>query len=239
MQTKIYNLTLQKTQDKQYIEMLYDDIYNEYYWSEDWSQEFYITLAKLGFISTSCDTKDGLVLLPELQLHYGILDFKNLHISKKVHQLINQKKYTLHFNTRFDEVIDKLAMQHKDNWCRNEYAQLMKQLYKERDKSDDFKIRSVELISTQSSELIAGEIGYQIGKTYTSLSGFSSKEKKYSNWGTLQLVLLAQHLEKEGFSFWNLGHPHMLYKQKLGSIIHTRKKFLIRWKEATKVLPLS
>lgn len=45
--------------------------------------EFYIELARAGFISTTYDTEDGLILLPELQYNYAILDFKNLHISKK------------------------------------------------------------------------------------------------------------------------------------------------------------
>jgi len=230
---KIYNITLQQFKNNQSLkEILYEDMKNDYYWSEDWSEEFYVKLAKMGFISTTYDTKDGLILLPELQFEYGILDFKNLHISKKVIKLIKNDDATLCFNTRFDEVIDRFSIQHKNNWLKDEYVELMKNLYKNRDTIDGFKITSVELISKEDNMLIAGEIGYMIGKTYTSLSGFSLKEKKYNNYGKLQLVLLAKYLEKEGFSFWNLGHPHMEYKQKLGSITHSRKDFLCRWQEA-------
>ncbi|MCD6173937.1 MAG: hypothetical protein J7J96_09180 [Sulfurimonas sp.] len=207
-------------------------MHNDYYWSDDWSEEFYIELAKMGFICTSYDTKEGLVLLPELQFDYGILDFKNLHISKKIKKLIKKDNCTLCFNTRLDEVVDRLSTQHKYNWLKDEYAQLVKNLYKNRDKINGFKIISVELISKETKELIAGEIGYIIAKTYTSLSGFSSKEKKYNNYGKLQLVLLSKYLQKRGFSFWNLGHPHMEYKQKLGSVTHTREEFLKRWQEA-------
>ena len=229
MQAKIYNLTLEHIQNNYYMELICKDTQNDYYWSEDWSEEFYIALAKMGFISTTYDTKEGLILLPELQLEYGILDFHNLHISKKVKKLLNQNLYSLHFNTHFDEVIHQLSIQHRYNWFKGEYVQLMQKLYKNRDKRDDFQILCIALISNDTDELIAGEIGYKIGKTYTSLSGFSSKEKKYNNCGKLQLVLLAKHLEKEGFSFWNLGHPHMEYKQKLGSVTHTREEFLKRW----------
>jgi len=214
--------------------MIYEDMTNDYYWSEDWSEELYIELSKMGFISTSYETKEGLVLLPELQLEYGVLDFKNLHISRKVKKLISQDSCKLLFNTRFNDVIDRFSSQHKDNWLKGEYIQLLKKLYKNIDKRDDFKIISVELVSKDTDELIAGEVGYKIGNTYTSLSGFSSKEKKYNNYGTLQLVLLAKYLQKEDFSFWNLGHPHMLYKQKLGSITVSRKEFLLRWLEAIK-----
>ena len=77
--------------------------------------------------------------------------------------------------------------------------------------------------------LIAGEIGYKIGKTYTSLSGFSKKDKKYNNWGKLQMILLAKHLEENSFSFWNLGHPYMQYKFDLGAKLYSREDFLEKW----------
>ncbi len=233
MQPKIYNLTPQSFKERPGLkEALYEDESNDYYWSEDWSEEFYVELAKMGFISTSFDTKEGLVLLPELQFEYAILDFENLHISKKTQKLLNADVATLSFNARFDEALERFSTQHKNNWLKNEYAELMKKLHKNQDAHANFKIISVELICKERDELIAGEIGYAIGRTYTSLSGFSSKEKKYDNYGTLQLVLLAKRLQKEGYVFWNLGHPHMEYKQKLGSVTHTRKEFLKRWEKA-------
>ncbi|MEA2100896.1 MAG: hypothetical protein U9P72_12290 [Campylobacterota bacterium] len=237
MPAQIYKLTLQDFKNQPYLkEIIYQNSSNDYYWSDDWSEEFYIELAKMGFISTTYDTKEGLVLLPELQFEYGILDFKNLHISKKVKKMMKENSFTLCFDTKFDSVIDKFSTQHKNNWLKDEYTQLVKNLYKNRDKTDNFKITSVELFSKDSDELVAGEIGYKIGKTYTSLSGFSLKEKKYNNCGNLQLILLAKYLEENDFDFWNLGHPHMIYKQKLGSITHSREEFLKRWQESTNCL---
>ncbi len=230
MPATIYQLTLENIQNKIYRESISQDMGNDYYWSKDWSEEFYIELAKMGFISTTYDTKEGLILLPELQAEYGILDFKNLHISKKVQKLLNKNEYTLTFNTKLDEVIQQFSLQHRHNWLKDEYVQMIQKLYK--NKRADFEIYSVELISNKNQKLIAGEIGYKIGKTYTSLSGFSSKEKQYTNCGKLQLVLLARYLQKEKFSFWNLGHPHMEYKKQLGSVTYSRKEFLKRWNEA-------
>lgn len=222
-------------QDENYFEeVISKDINNEYYWTNDWNADLYVKLAILGFISTSHDTKEGLILLPELQLQYGILDFKNLHISKKVQKLVQSNDAKLCFNTRFDEILTQFSKQHKYNWLKNEYIELMQELFLKKNELDNFKITSIALIDKKTDALIAGEIGYVIGKTYTSLSGFSSKEKKYTNYGTLQLVLLAKHLQSKEFSFWNLGHPHMQYKKHLGSITHSRKEFLSRWKEATK-----
>jgi len=232
-QPQIYYLTHEKLNEKLYFEEhICKDMQNSYYWSDDWSEEFYIKLAQMGFISTTYDTKECLVLLPELQFDYAILDFKDLHISKKVKKLLDEENYTFSLNSRFDEVLEKIASQHKYNWLKDEYIQLLKNLYKNNDKNSNFQIVSTEITAKDSSKLISGEVGYIIGSTYTSLSGFSSKEKEYNNYGNLQLVLLAQHLEKEGFTFWNLGHSHMEYKLRLGCKTYSREEFLKRWKEA-------
>ena len=100
-------------------------------------------------------------------------------------------------------------------------------MYKNPD--NNFSILSIELYDKNSKELIAGEIGYKINSTYTSLSGFSSKDENYKNWGKLQMVLLAFYLEKNNFSFWNLGHPYMQYKFDLGAKLYSREDFLKRW----------
>lgn len=202
---------------------------NSYYWSKDWSEAFYIALAKKGFISTSYDTPDGLLLLPELQYAYAVLDFENLHISHKVKRLLRKKKYILCINEHFEEVLERIQTQHKYNWLTGEYVTLMKNLFSKNGTYQDFELMSVTLFSKESKEIIAGEIGYKIAKTYTSLSGFSSREKEHNNCGTLQLVLLAQYLQKEGYDFWNLGHPHMEYKKQLGCTVLARNDFLQRW----------
>jgi Leu/Phe-tRNA-protein transferase len=96
---------------------------------------------------------------------------------------------------------------------------------------DNFQVISVAI--RENDTLIAGELGYIIGRTYTSLSGFSSSEKEYNNYGTAQLILLAQYLEESGFVFWNLGQVYMTYKLDLGAKIYERASFLKRWFKAT------
>jgi Leu/Phe-tRNA-protein transferase len=227
---QIYNITSAYLNNKDIFQnYICENLENNYYWSDDWSVEFYKQLAYEGFITTTFDTPEGLVLLPELQYEYAILDFKNLHISKKVKKLINSNKYTLSFNTKFDELINKFKLHHKDNWIRENYIDILNKIYKQNDK--EFLLLSVELTCNKTGDLIGGEVGYVIGTIYTSLSGFSSKDKEHNNCGNLQLVLLAKFLEKSNFSFWNLGHPHMDYKKKLGSTILSRDKFLKIWRE--------
>jgi len=227
---KIYNITSQYLNDKNIFENhICNDMTNNYYWSDDWSVEFYKQLAYEGFISTSFNDNDTLVLLPELQYEYAVLDFKNLHISKKVQKLIDKDNYTLSFNTKFDDLIEKFKIHHKDNWIVGKYIDILNTIYKQN--NEKFTILSVELNCNKTGVLIAGEIGYVIGSIYTSLSGFSSKEKEHNNCGNLQLVLLAKFLEKNNFSFWNLGHPHMEYKKKLGCNILPRDQFLNIWRK--------
>ncbi len=213
---------------------IYTNMSSNYYWSDDFSEEFYINAANAGFLTVSNFFDNRLLLLPELQFEYALLDFENLHISKKVKKIINEKKYHLSINKNFDTLLKKIEKYHENSWLTGKYLELILKLKKYHHKDIDFKIMSVELYCTKTDELIAGELGYKIGTTYTSLTGFRNKSKKYNSCGTLQLVLLALHLQENRFSFWNLGHAGMDYKHKLGATTHTREVFLKRWLSDTK-----
>lgn len=205
-----------------------------YYWSDDYSPEFYIKAATCGFITTSMYTKEGdFVLLPEIQYEYALLDFDDIRINKKVKKIINEKKYIFSINNRFDEVLYNLKTYHKDSWLNSDYINILKNI-KFNKLNENFKLISVEVCEKETKRLISGEIGYKIGKTYTSLSGFTTKEKKYNNWGKLQLVLLSDYLKDNGLNIWNLGHPQLQYKIDLGAKIYNRADFLAKWKEQLK-----
>lgn len=205
---------------------IYQDMSSNYYWSSDWSCEFYIELAYAGFISISHKYENSSILLPEIQFEYALLDFDDLHIPKKVKTLLKKDDFKFTFNTKFEKVINSISNYHKDSWLSKEYVLLLKNL-KNYKNNRNFQIVSVEISSIKSDNLIAGEIGYIIGQTYTSLTGFF--DKSYNNYGKLQLVLLANYLNSNGFVFWNLGHPYMKYKANLGAKIYSRDKFLKKW----------
>ena len=226
----VYYLTLDDIKDKN---ILFNHIYanenSNFYISDDLSKDFYINQAFCGFISTSVTLKRKFYLVPEMQFEYAILDFENLHISKKVQKLLNKNEYEFFINTNLNLVLENIEKFHKNNWLNSKYKELILSLKDYIHPTIDFEIFSIELYDKNTKELISGEIGYKINSTYTSLTGFSSNNKKYNNWGKLQLVLLAQYLEKNDFSFWNLGHPYMQYKFDLGAITYSRKEFLKRW----------
>lgn len=234
-QPTIYYLAYEDILDQDFLDNdIYPNLINSYYWSDQFNCEFYIHLAYCGFISVSFQTHNDLVLLPEIQTQYAILDFEDLHISKKVKKFLKQNNYELLIDNEINSVIDQIHLAYSDNWIVGKYKQLLNDLLEY--EHDNFQLCSAKLLDKQTKQMVAGEIGYIIGSTYTSLSGFSSKEKKYKNLGTLQLVLLAQYLGENHFSFWNLGHPHMAYKLALGAKIYDRDSFLTRWFSARNLI---
>jgi Leu/Phe-tRNA-protein transferase len=210
------------------MQRIYPDMRKNYYWSDDFSPEFYIAQAKAGFIAVT-DTYEGKeLLLPEIQFSYTLLHFDDLHISRKVRRIIRRDSPVLTVTTDIDPVIEKIRTYHRQCWLTEKYARTLKET---QDIQDDFQL--IAAYVEDGGTIIAGETGYIIGNTYTSLSGFSSKEKRYRNYGTLQLVLLAQYLQKNDFAFWNLGQSYMPYKFQLGAKQYDRNAFLKLWFEHT------
>ena len=203
---------------------IYPDMYKNYYWSDDFSAEYYIAKAKAGFIAVTDYYEEEELLLPEIQFNYALLDFDDLHISTKVKKLLENKTLQLEVSQDLDEVAEGINKLHRNNWLTAKYLNTLKM---SQGVDENFKVISAFI--RDEDEIVAGEIGYMIGKTYTSLSGFSEREKAYRNYGTAQLVLLAQYLQSNGFSFWNLGQCYMPYKLMLGAKIFEREAFLKRW----------
>jgi len=173
-------------------------------------------------------------LLPEIQFDYAILDFKDIKISSKVSKILKTNNYIFSVNNHFNEVCERIKNYHNDSWMKNEYIAILNNINNNEHLIKNFKLISVEVCEKGTNQLICGEIGYKVGKIYTSLSGFTTKEKKYNNWGKLQLVLLNNYLQKNGYTFWNLGHPQLQYKIDLGAKVYNRNDFLIRWNNENK-----
>jgi len=220
-------LDLHQLQNPVLLQYLYQNMIDDYYWSDDFSPRFYAAQARAGFMAVTEVHKGQELLLPELQKSYAVLDFVDLHISKKVRKLIKKNRYTLHAGLVLDPVAQKIREHHLHSWLSPRYLQTLKSL-----NSSKLGITVIAVSLRHEGIITAGEIGYIIGSTYTSLSGFASREKKYRNSGTLQLVLLAKWLQKNNFAFWNLGQPYMPYKFAIGAKKISRDEFLARWQTA-------
>lgn len=226
---KVYGISHDIILNRNFLEnFIYTSKELNYYYSEDFSPHFYIDLALAGFISIWYKENECEYLLPEMQFDYAVLEFTDLHISKKVQKLLKSPlKYHFFIDEYFEEILEILGKYHDNSWIKGKYCELLRNLKTTEYKKEKFQLTSFGILDKDTNKVVAGEIGYIThGKIYTSLSGFSSKEKKYNNYGNLQLVLLAQYLEKEHFLFWNLGHPYMDYKLKLGAKILSREEFL-------------
>ena len=222
--------------DVDFLELyVYPDLDRTLYWSDSWDPTFYVELARAGFISISHVDEDlGSLLVAELQPEYAVLDWKDLHLSRNVRRILRsgrlqQEGIELRVVADVTRVLDRIVAYHRPRtWLIPPYRDLLGRLPSEGD--DRFSLHGVELWSTSRDELVAGELGYSIGRTYTSLSGFcAADDPAWRDFGTLQLVLLAQRLERQGFAFWNLGHTSQAYKRALGAKRVARPDFLARW----------
>ena len=224
-QLGIHHLSYDDLTDQQTLhKFIYPDMFKNYYWSDDFSAEYYIAKAKAGFIAVTDYYEEEELLLPEIQFRYALLDFANLHISTKVKKLLQKRDLQLEVSQNLDEVVEGINTLHQYNWLTPKYLGTLKA---SQGVDENFKV--ISALIREEGEVGAGEIGYMIGKTYTSLSGFSKREKEYRNYGTAQLVLLALYLKENGFAFWNLGQSYMPYKLMLGAKIFEREDFLKRW----------
>ena len=210
-------------------EEIYANMHQHYYWSDDFSAKYYVAQAQAGFIAVSMERDGRFYLTPEIQKEYALLDFKDLHIGRKVKKLIKSKDLKIEVGYEFDELARKIQEYHVFCWFNETYLQILKEV-----NALDKNCHIVTVLLRDNREIIAGEVGYIIGRTYTSLTGFSSRKKEYKNYGTAQLVLLAEKLRQRGFDFMNLGQPFMPYKLDLGAKVLSREDFLERWFTSTK-----
>jgi hypothetical protein len=86
------------------------------------------------------------------------------------------------------------------------------------------QVHSIEV--WKDKQLVAGELGYQCGASFTSMTGFSTVDSS----GSVQLACLGRLLSKCGFELWDLGMD-MDYKQTLGAWLVPRHEFVQQFRE--------
>lgn len=212
------------------------DLSHSLYWAEGFDPAFYRLQARRGCIAVALDRGDRVFLMPELQEAYAVLDWENLRRSRSLSRLFRSGRLKelglrLVCNPDPGPILEALAERWgEESWLYPEYRGLMLALAREPRKG--LKPWGVELRAGEGGLLVAGELGYSIGRTYTSISGFRRREPEWSDLGKVQLHLLAALLEERGYAFWNLGHPRMQYKLDLGARVLDRRSFLERWERA-------
>ena len=155
------------------------------------------------------------ILLPKLHLVRSALFFPELHIKKSIHRFLSQ--YELRVNTDFDLILDKCVQIHGAEWLTPPLAGILKSMKNQRNK----RAVPVSFGVYREGELKAGEIGVVMGRVYTSYSGYYEEK----NAGTVQMILMAQWLNKTGFAFLDFGMP-LDYKTALGAQNITPRRFV-------------
>ncbi len=208
----------------------------DYYWSDEWTPEFFVAQAKAGFISISYETeKEGLgqVLLPQIHSANAVLDWGDLHLSKSTRRWMRSDRfrradYRLSLDHSLDAVLEGIARCHgENNWLDGRYPGLLNGVKSRR--WANFTLLPVGIVDGEGT-LLGGEIGCVTGRVYTSMSGFLDRSVPgFNHVGKLQLYWLGEYLRDAGFAFWNLGQPYMEYKFSLGAKRVSRAEFLERW----------
>lgn len=230
-QTTIEEITLDDVAHPERLESIHAGPF-DFYWTSDWSPEFYVELAKAGFISVAHEFGVMHLLLPQIQSAYAVLDWENLHVSRSTRRWMRssaciEQDYELSVGHDLFAVIEGIENCHgENNWMTGQYLRLLPRLLS--GSWDGFELMPVGLVNGEG-ELVAGEIGYRCGGIYTSLTGFSDRSRNHA--GKLQLLRLGEYLRDAGYAFWNLGHPYMQYKLDLGAKILKRADFLKRWRK--------
>jgi len=209
------------------LQQMYMDLTTDYYWSDDFSPQYYLAQAQAGMIAIAERHQGEEILLPELQRSYALLDFADLHVSRHARRIVRRDRPYLRVGMVLGPTAERIRAYHRHAWLSPRYEAILEALNAQR---SPLKIITATLY--HQNQPIAGEIGYILGRTYTSLSGYSSRDRRYRHYGITQLTLLGKWLEKQGFAFWNLGQPYMPYKFALGAKEYPRNAFLERWHPA-------
>ncbi|MGE9296011.1 MAG: hypothetical protein ACQKBV_06980 [Puniceicoccales bacterium] len=211
------------------------------FWADDWDPALFRALAKAGFLTISHrDPANQAILLPQLHDQYSVLDWPNIRLDRHIRRLVREETLAkrdihLRINTDPGPVCQSIQSCHKDSWLQPEYATLMQQLTEPR---EDLRAIGIELWDGQRDSLIGGELGYVMGRTYVSLTGFLDRSApEHNHLGKVQLAALGKLLERSGYAFWNLGQTYQKYKFDLGAKATPRIAFLRRWLRAIKQTP--
>eukprot|EP00033_Pygsuia_biforma_P004296 GCRY01004711.1.p1 GENE.GCRY01004711.1~~GCRY01004711.1.p1 ORF type:complete len:414 (+),score=84.23 GCRY01004711.1:188-1429(+) len=127
-------------------------------------------------------------------------------------------KYTFSVNQAWEQVLNSCVAQHGENWL---YPQLRTAFSFIHSHPEDFFTQFISVEIWDGDTLVAGELGYIVGKIYTSLTGFYTQ----SGAGSVQMTCLGLWLQKAGAKIWDLG-MFLPYKTNYGVMLITRLQWM-------------
>ncbi|MEM9119698.1 MAG: hypothetical protein AAGD09_17710 [Cyanobacteria bacterium P01_F01_bin.56] len=191
----------------------------EFCTATDLTPAFVAAVCYHGYLPMGEQVADLPLLLIKSHHQRCVLEFANLHLSRKLKRYA--RGLTLTMNQNFDECLGAIANHHSPTWLIAPLCNALIQLHQH--PHSQVALHSIEIYN-DDARLVAGEVGYTTGAIYTSLAGFHTQNGA----GSIQLALLGQILASSGFAFWDLG-MNLPYKRQLGADLVPRQSFLERW----------
>ena len=200
--------------------------------ARDFEEDFIRRLMEAGFLVMSMELEDNFfILMPRLHLVRSVLFFPKLHIRKRIRPLLS--RYELRTDTNFDFIMDKCLSIHGEDWLTPPFVEILKSLRRRAvPEHEGMSARPFSFELYRDGELKAGEFGILMGRVYTSYSGYYEED----NAGTVQMILMAQWMEKAGFDFLDFGMP-LDYKSDLGAENIDTRGFVEMFRAAKHNLP--
>lgn len=158
----------------------------------------------------------------------GILEFENLHVSRRLARTIRSERFWVTFDQQFDRVIQYCATV-KDRLRHRWLNDAMLAAYRRFHRSG--WAHSVEVWQQTDShlegELVGGIYGVAIGRTFSAESMFHL----VSDASKVGLVALVRHLQERGFTLLDIQQL-TAHSQRMGGTEISREVFLKRLSQA-------
>jgi Leu/Phe-tRNA-protein transferase len=195
----------------------------------DFDPPFIARLMAAGFLVMSAilpgenpEEPGTVIMFPKCHLLRSCLFFPELHVKRSIRPRLS--RYELRFDADFDLILDKCLETHGAEWLTSPLVKAIRDIRADA----SLPARPVSFGLYRGETLVAGEFGIVAGRVYTSYSGYTEE----SNAGTVQMLLTAGYLEKNGFAFWDLGMP-LDYKLTLGAREIGREEFMDLFRKAS------
>ncbi|MDR3324556.1 MAG: GNAT family N-acetyltransferase [Spirochaetaceae bacterium] len=180
------------------------------------------SLIAAGFYMDVKGTPQDAVVMPYRNMkERSVLFFDKLHVGKTISRHIRQwgARYALRFDVEFDEIFTHCVERHGEALFTPAFRHCLEVM-----REGGAAPRPVSFALYKDDKLVAGDIGIQIGRVYTSYSGYYEKDEPSS--GIVQLILMARHLEENGFAFVDFGPGNFSYKSRLGAVGMTHREYV-------------
>ena len=184
----------------------------------DFTPAFVAAVCHSGYLPMGEQVGEFPILLIKSHHQRCVLEFANLHLSRKLKR--HARGLTFAINQNFRACLRAIVDHHPSTWLIEPLCNAFIQLHHH--PQSNVALHSFEIYN--DAQLVAGEVGYSTGAIYTSLAGFHTQNGA----GSVQLALLGQVLAHSGFAFWDLG-MELPYKRQLGADMVHRRPFLEQW----------